>query len=111
MTQKGETLLIGFAGNTYTGYVMEDLTLEPTADVQEYRDESNNVIMKVITNPAKAIQFTAMIKGANCPALAVGDAVSINNVSYMCTKASVKFSRLAAQLQFAGIKETSMTYT
>lgn len=111
--QKGEVLLIGVNGNTYTGTIMEDVTLSSGGEAEENKGDNGETVNVTITNLKDEISFTATIKGTSFTKPAFGDIVTINTVKYRTTKADVKYSKVpkAAQFSFSGIKEASMTYT
>lgn len=112
-TQKGTTLKIGFGTNVYTGYIMEDFTTTPTGEQAVIKDEDNATVTVLVSDLGNEISFNAIIKetGGSLTPPAIGSSVTINSVVYRCTSSNVKQSRGASMLSFAGIKETSMTYT
>jgi hypothetical protein len=110
--QKGTTLKIGFASNTYTGYFMQDFTTSPTGTQTEIHDEDGATTTVLVSNLGNQIDFTAIIKDTgSLTAPAIGSSVTINSVLYRTLSSSVKQTAGAAVLTFSGIKETSMTYT
>ena len=110
IVQKGVSLLIGCNGITYTGTIMDDVSLTLNADVEDNKDENGGTVNKTITNPRKEISFTATVKGSSIEQPAIGDSVTVNGVAYFCTKSDVKYSKApkACQFSFSGVKEDSM---
>lgn len=113
--QKGEALKIGVGSYTYTGYVMEDVTLEPVADVNVIKNELGVTSTVIISDPASRISFNALIKdsgGSLVPPI-IGATVTIATVAYRTESATVNMTKEpgVSKLSFKGIKEGSMTYT
>lgn len=111
-TQKGEQLDIGIGGYTYTGYIVEDVTITPTAEIDVIKDEDNATVTKLISDPGETLNINCIIKNGSSVNFDIGDSITINGTTYMLdTGSSVSRSRGAARLTLSLIKEDSMTYT
>ena len=112
ITQLGTEVKVGFGSQVYTGYIMEDLSIEPTGEQDIIKDENNATGTILISDLGNRISFNAIIKstGSLTPP-ALGSSVTINSVVYRTESSAVKYSRKASILSFTGIKETSMTYS
>lgn len=110
--QKGEGLIVGLAGYLLTGHIVEEANPKPIADIDPYRDESDAVVTKVLSNPGKSLVISVIAKTGSVQAAAIiGAAVTVNSVAYMIEDVDPKYSRKALKLTLRLIKEDSMTYT
>lgn len=112
ITQLGTTVKIGFDNQIYTGYLMQDVEIEPTGEQDEIKDEENAAETILVSNLGNRITFNAIILGTgSLTPPAIGGSVTIKNIVYRCESSSVKYTSKATMLAFTGIKEASMTYT
>jgi len=117
-TQKGQEMLVGIGAYTLSGYIVETLDREPIAEVEAIKDENDATATKIIADPGFRISGRMLVKASGgSPADAaldtvdVGDAVTINSVAYMVESWKVGRSRKTAVVDFAAVKEASMTYS
>jgi hypothetical protein len=112
ISQLGTTLKIGFGGNVYTGYIMEDFTTEATGEQDIIQDENAATTTILISDLGTRKSFTALIKdtGGSLVPPVQGASITIDSVKYRCESSSVKQSRKASLLTLSVIKEVSMTY-
>lgn len=103
--------MIGFKGNTYTGYFMDTVGHEDTGDIAEVRDENDATATKIISNPGTRLKVAMIAKDAATPlVINKGDGVEINSVTYMVEDRNISYSRGATRVEMTVIKEGSMTY-
>ena len=111
IVQKGETLKIGFGGNTYSGYIMQDFSAESTGEQDVIKDEDNATVTILVSDLGEQIGFTAIIKDAgSITPPAIGSSITINSVVYRVLSSSFKQTSKASELTVSAIKEDSMTY-
>jgi len=112
IAQLGTSVKIGFDNQIYTGYIMQDLEIEPTGEQDIIMDEEAATETILISNLGNRITFNAIILGTgSLVPPAIGSSVTIKNIVYRCESSSVKYTAKASMLAFTGIKETSMTYS
>lgn len=111
-SQLGTVLKIGFGGNTYTGYIMEDFNTESTGEQAVIKDEDNATCTVLVCDLGNRNSFSAIIKnaGGSLTPPAQGAPLTINSVKYRVESASVKQIRLTSILNSTVIKEAAMTY-
>lgn len=110
--QKGTGLIVGIGGFTYSGHIVETANPKLVADVETIKGEDNETTTKIISDPKKTLKIEVIAKtGSTVDTLKVGDAVTINSVTYMVVDCDVKRSRSALKATLDLIKEDSMTYT
>ena len=117
-TQKGQEMLVGLGSLTFTGYFVESMDVEPIADVEEIRDENDAVATKIISNPGVRLSGRMMVKASSgdpvdtkLDSRKLGDSITINSVVYFIESWKVSRSRKTAAVDFAAVKEDSMTYS
>lgn len=112
VTQKGESLIVGIGAYTYTGHIVEDVTVKSSAEVEKIKSEDNETTTRLISDPMKEITLSVIMKtGAGTDALVIGAAITINSVAYCIDSVEVKRTRSAAKATITASKEASMTYT
>lgn len=111
-TQKGITLIVGIGSLVYSGHIVEEAGVKPTADVEVIKDEDNATCTKIISDPGKEISLTILAKsGSGVESLTIGSVITVNSVAYMVTDVDPKRSRGVLKATIKGVKEDSMTYT
>lgn len=110
--QQGALVMIGFKGNTYTGYFMDTVGHEDTGDIAEVRDENDATATKIISNPGSRIKVAMIAKDAATPlTINKGDGITVNMITYMVEDRNISYSRGATRVEITAIKEDSMTYS
>lgn len=112
--QLGETLEIGIGSNTYTGYIVNEVETEPTAEEEVILDEDGDAGTIILTNPGKNKTLQVTGKDGNDPGedLAIGDIITIDSDNYRVTGApSTRRAGTALRARISVRKEDSMTYT
>ena len=111
-TQKGDSLVIGLGSYLYTAHIVEGAKFGPTADVDEYRNEDDEVINKTIANPGDKLSLDVIVKtGGGADQLEIGDALTINSIAWMVVNVDADRSRKAEKVRIDLVKEDSMTYS
>lgn len=111
-TQQGTSLMIGFGGNTYSGYVMQDFTREATGNEKVIRDVNNATQTVLTSDLGERISFKAVILASTNTLVppARNSVIAVNSVNYRCESASVAMTAEEAVLSVTAIKEAAMTY-
>lgn len=110
-TIEGATVLIGFpTGETLTGVLRDSYDKETTADIEHIRDEDNNEVTALVSNPGMRITLDGVCTATQA-ALLKGGTVTINDVVYLVEAATVRHSKLATRFSLTCYKPTAATYT
>lgn len=110
--QIGTTLIVGIGSYTLSGYLVEESTRKPLADVEDIHDENNVSVTKIVSNPRVEITLAVIVvSGTSVESIGIGSTISVNSVTYMVTDIDPKRSRGALKATIKAIKEGSMTYT
>ena len=108
---KGATVLIGFpTGESVSGVIRDTYDRETTADIEHIRDEDNNEVTALVSNPGRRITVDGVCTTTQA-ALLKGGTVTINSVKYIIETATVRHSRTATRFSLACYKPDSLTYT
>jgi hypothetical protein len=110
--QVGTTLKIGFGTSVYTGYIMEEHTVEATGEQTVIKDEDAATVTILVSDLGQRRSFTAIIKnvGGSLTPPVQGADITINSVVYRVESSNVKQTRGASMLTVSCIKEASMSY-
>ena len=110
--QKGTAMNIGCGGYTYTGWVVEEAGLEPTAEIEVIKDEDNATQTKILSDPGVRVTISCIGEGSSTlEAVKKGDAITVNSVSMMVEEARQTRTRGVIKATLTLVKEASMTYT
>lgn len=110
--QKGTTLIVGIGSYTLSGYIVEEVGLKPTAEIETIKGEDNESVTQIISDPGKELTLAVIAKsGAGIESLGIGSVLAVNGVSYLVTDVDPKRSRGALKATIKLMKKDSMTYT
>ena len=117
-TQKGQEMLVGIAALTFTGYFVETIDKEPTAEVEKVKDENGATATVIISDPGDRISGSMLVKAdagsavdAELDSRNIGDTVTLDSVGYRIEAWKVARSRGVTKVDFTAEKEDSMTYS
>jgi len=110
---KGTALLIGIGLYTYTGYLVQDVTIKVTGEERKVKGEDGATAAVILTDLGTSIELNLVALSATTPTtLAKGDSITINSVVYRITDVDVKRVRgEECNVRISAEKEASMTYT
>ena len=107
----GTEVLIGFpTGETLTGVIRDSYDKETTADIEHIRDEDNNEVTALVSNPGMRITLDGVCTSTQA-ALLKGGIVSINSLVYLVEAATVRHSKLATRFSLTCYKPTAASYS
>ena len=107
---KGATVLIGFpTGESVSGVIRDTYDRETTADIEHIRDEDNNEVTAIVSNPGLRITVDGVCTEAQT--IGKGDVVTINSIIYLVESATVRHSRTATRFSMTCYKPDGATYT
>ena len=114
ITQVGQAVVVAFNGVTYSDFQMEDSGEVITGDIDEIRDDDNDMATKLISNKGNRMRLTGVIKNdgtelTTLRAIVKGDTLSVNSISCMVEDVDIAFSRLAARATITVIDD-AITY-
>jgi hypothetical protein len=105
------TVVVGFpSGVTVTGVVKEGLDFTSERDIEDVRNEDNDVDTQVISNKVAIRKVT----GHCLSTLTIpdkGDVITIDGVKYLIHDISVSYSRTIARFSLDARKPSAITYT
>lgn len=108
---KGDNVLIGFpTGETLTGVIRDSYDKETTADIEHIRDEDNNEVTALVSNPGMRITLDGVCT-ADQAAILKGGTVTINSVVYLVETATVRHTKLATRFSLTCYKPTAASYS
>ena len=108
---KGTTVLIGFpTGESLTGVVRDSYDRESTADIEHIRDEDNNEVTALVSNPGMRITLDGVCTATQADIIK-GGTVTINGVVYLVEAATIRHSKLATRFSLTCYKPAAATYT
>jgi len=115
ITQKGQAVVVAFNNVTYTDFQMEDSSEAITGDIDEIRDDNNDMATKLISNKGHRYRLTGVIKNdgtelTDLRAIVKGDTLTVNGTACMVEDAEISFSRLAARATITVIDD-AITYS
>jgi len=115
ITQVGTSVVVAFNGVTYADFQMEDSGEVITGDIDEIRDDSNDMATKLISNKGHRYRLTGVILAAGTElatlqALVKGDTLVVDGASCMVEEIDISFSRLAARATITVIDD-AITYS
>ncbi len=124
IVQKGTSILIGYGGVSYSGYVLQSGSVEATGTQKEILNTDNATMTVLVENLGVQYTIEALIltatTGFTAPP-AQGDSVTItqfnpqdgtpDNLICRCVNSSVALSPEEMRLSLTLIKEVSMTYS
>jgi len=114
ITQKGGVVDVAFNGVVYSDFQMDDSSEAITGDIDEIRDDNNDMVTKLISNKGHRYRLTGVVKAAGTElstlqAIVKGDTLSVNSVSCMVEEIEISFSRLATRATITVIDD-AITY-
>lgn len=105
------TVIVGFpAGATVTGVVKEGLDFTSERDIEDVRNEDNDVDCQVLSNKVAIRKVTGhCLSTITIPDK--GDTITIDGVKYLVHDISVSYSRTIARYSLDARKPSAITYT
>jgi hypothetical protein len=102
---------IGFpAGATVTGVVKEGFEISSEIDIEDVRNEDNNVDCQVLSNKVSIRKVSGhCLSTLTIPAK--GDTITIDSVKYLIHDINVAYSRTIARFTMEVRKPDAITYT
>jgi len=105
------TVVVGFpSGVTVTGVVKEGLDFTSERDIEDVRNEDNDVDCQVISNQVDIRKVTG-----HCLSTLIlpnkGDVIEIDSVKYLIHDINVEYSRTIARFSLDARKPSAITYT
>ena len=105
------TVVVGFpSGVTVTGVIKEGVDFTSERDIEDVRNEDNDVDCQIISNQVDIRKVTG-----HCLSTIVipkkGDVITIDSVKYLIHDISVSYSRTIARFSLDARKPSAITYT
>ena len=93
ITQVGSEVTVAFNGITYTGFQMEDSSGAITGDIDEIRNDDNDMVTKLISNKGHRYRLTGVVKNVASDdaeltalrAIVKGATLAVNGTNCMVT--------------------------
>ena len=102
----GTKVLVGFpSADAVTGIVRDTHDVETTADIEHIRDEDNNEVTALVSNPGRRITVEGVC--TEDPGISVGDVVTIDGVVYLVESAVIRHQKTATRFSLTGYKPTA----
>ena len=97
---------------------MDDSSGAITGDIEEIRNDDNDMVTKLISNKGHRYRLTGVVKNVNSDdaelttlrAIVKGDTLAVNSVNCMVEDIEISYSRLAARATITVIDD-AITYT
>jgi hypothetical protein len=102
ISQKGVQFILGFNGNTYTGFQMDDATEKPTGELGYIADDNDCDASQMASDLGKQITLNGTILAeteaelGDLEDMELGDDITINSQACFVVDANLSFQRLQA---------------
>lgn len=115
ITQKGSAVVVAFNSVTYSDFQMDDSSEAIIGDIDEIRNDDNDMATKLISNKGHRYKLTGVIKAAGSElatlkGLVKGDALTVDGTACMVEDVEISYSRLAARATIT-VVDDAITYT
>jgi hypothetical protein len=102
IAQKGQKVLVGFNGVTYTGFIMDSSGEKPVGDLGYIPDDNDNDATQIFSDDGTEFTIAGVIKNvsteelANLRLIEIGSDLTVNSIACIVTDANLSFQRLDA---------------
>ena len=118
ITQVGSQVTVSFNNITYSDFQMEDSSGAITGDIDEIRNDDNDMVTKLITNKGHRYRLTGVVKDVNndsaeltaLRAIVKGSTLAVNGTSCMVEDIEISYNRLATRATITVIDD-AITYS
>lgn len=106
---------VAFNGVTYSGFQMDESSETITGDIEEIRDDNNDMVTKLVSNKGHRYRLTGVVKATGTElttlqGLVKGDVLTVNGANCMIEEIEINFSRLATRATITVLSD-GITYT
>jgi len=108
IVQKGTSVIVGFAGHTYAGLSMEQVSKEQTGESKTILDENNEPVTILISDLGRRYTLRGIVIPATWTAPDVGSTVTVNSVACRVESYSEESSGTEKRISMTVISEDSM---
>jgi hypothetical protein len=108
IAQKGTLVIVGFAGHTYAGLSMEQVSKEQTGTQKTILDQNNEPVTILISDLGRRYTVRGIVLAADWVEPEVGDTITLNSVAARVESISTEEAGEESRVSMTVISEDSM---
>ena len=108
----GEKIVIGLPdGQTIEGTIRDTVDTTPSADIEWVRDENNNDVAAIVSNPGTRMTIAGVMKTDITDTVKTGTVLSIKSKSYIVENVTYSRTKTVARYSMTVYAPDAMTFT